>query len=212
MSSAIDREEILSTTSGSSSYWRKDGDVSIKLSPLKILSKQEAIRTSNYFTKIFSPSTFPELSSRIILLSVQESVQDFLFLLELRLCVFHSCVKRMESFVRDFVIARVLSFLGGGIIEPRRGWRDVVVATHEEDLTYRARFRPVTIFSSSFAHPCGRSFIRRSTPPSIFCNFYQARFAPPSRPSTPMYFASDPLRNGSGYFVVGHILDAVVNI
>lgn len=44
MSSAIDREEILSTTSGSSSYWRKDGDVSIKLSPLKILSKQEAIR------------------------------------------------------------------------------------------------------------------------------------------------------------------------
>lgn len=95
----------------------------------------------------------------------------------------------------------------------RGAWRDVVVvATHEEDLTYRARFRPVTIFPSSFAHPCGRSFIRRSTPPSIFCNFYQARFAPPSRPSTPMYFASDPSRNGSGYFVVGHILDAVVNI
>lgn len=116
----------------------------------------------------------------------------------------------MESFVRDFVIARVLSFLGGR--NNRASSRDVVVATHEEDLTYRARFRPVTIFSSSFAHPCGRSFIRRSTPPSIFCNFYQARFAPPSRPSTPMYFASDPLRNGSGYFVVGHILDAVVNI
>lgn len=83
----------------------------------------------------------------------------------------------MESFVRDFVIARVLSFLGGR--NNRASSRDVVVATHEEDLTYRVRFRPVTIFSSSFAHPCGRSFIRRSTPPSIFCNFYQARFAPP---------------------------------
>lgn len=35
-------------------------------------------------------------------------------------------------------------------------------------------------FFLSFRPPL-RPFICRSTPPSIFCNFYQARFAPPSR-------------------------------
>lgn len=62
---AIDREEILS--SGVLPIGEKDGDVSIKLSPVEILSKQEAIRTSNYSMNCHENS-LPELSSWIILL------------------------------------------------------------------------------------------------------------------------------------------------
>lgn len=126
----------------------------------------------------------PFNSSRIIFsnyIFIARIVTRFSFPPRTTNCVYAFFTAALKVSCANSWLREVLFFLRGnnrassGSRMKRRRRRD---ARGESNVP--CKVSPGDNFFLSFRPPL-RPFICRSTPPSIFCNFYQARFAPPSR-------------------------------